>query len=116
MSRRLANKARRVRRKRSRTGYHPTGVELEGAPPSPDPWSGVPESRRKVVSETLRGGVVRKTYVDTAEDVKAVPPQPTPSKPPPAPVELSRPPETRKGPASDSRFANYSMPGHEKPD
>ena len=112
MSRRLANKARYLKRKRARTGYHPTGVELEGAPPSPDPWRGVPEGRRKVIMETLASGILRKTYVDTAEDHRASPPKPKASEPQERAEEPSRSPKDREHPAEESRFARYSMPGH----
>lgn len=91
MSRRLANKARAVMRKRNRTGYRPVFAEVAGAPPSEDPWAGIPAECRKTVTKTLPNGAILKTYVDVIGEAPR-PPRRALNEPLEAPAEASEAP------------------------
>jgi hypothetical protein len=80
---------------------------------SPYGSTNLPDSERETITETLQGGTVRLTYMDTPESrrrprkvatVKETAPEPLG----PAKVASEVP---RRG-SEESRFADYPMPGH----
>jgi hypothetical protein len=117
VSRRLANKAARAARRRER-GFAPSLFPVSNSrAPSPYGSTKVPDSEREVVTESLQGGTIRKTYMDTPESrlrARQAPAPPSPPAEPEGPAEgpPEAPNESEGQGEEPSRFADFPMPGH----
>lgn len=117
MSRRLANKAARMARRRERGFITPSFPAGDFRPSSPYANGDRPDSEREVVTETLQGGTIRQTYMDPPtthqRPRKATPaPEAMPEPEEPATAPARAPKVTYENGEEPSRFADYSMPGH----
>lgn len=115
MSDRLARLAGRVARRKSRGIKIEEWREVKGILPPRDPWAAIPEEARVKTVETLPDGTVLTSYDGTLEDHEgpARAPAPNPAEPEPEPKPAPWPRKATK--PKGSRFADYPMPGHERP-